>query len=116
MKEEACWYVALEKERGHSHISSDIAWTNAVNLNVVLAPLIAQGFCKLTKGALGSGVGGNGDATLEGEEGAKVDNLSSPPWNHVAAGGLRKEPDGFQIDVQNLESKVSTGVDKGKRR
>jgi hypothetical protein len=35
-----------------------------------------------------------------------------PPWDHVAAGGLGKEPDGLEIDVQNLQIKVSMRVDK----
>jgi hypothetical protein len=42
---------------------------------------------------------------LEREEGAKVNDLSFPLWNHVATGRLRKEPDGLEIDIQNLQSK-----------
>jgi hypothetical protein len=34
------------------------------------------------------------------------------PRNHVAPGGLRKEPNGLEIDVQNLQNKVSIRVDK----
>jgi hypothetical protein len=75
-----------------SHIGGDIARTNPVNLNVVLAPLIAQGFCKLAQGAFGCGVGRNCETTLEGKEGTKVYDFPLPPRNHVAASGLRKEP------------------------
>ena len=76
-----------------SHIGGNISRTNSVNLNVVLTPLVAQGFCKLAQGAFGCGVGRNCETTLEGKEGTKVYDLSLPPWNHVAASGLRKEPD-----------------------
>jgi hypothetical protein len=34
----------------------------------------------------------------------------------MATGGLRKEPDGLEIDVQNLHGKVSIRVDKSSRR
>ena len=90
------------RKPSHSHIGGDIARANAVNLNVVLAPLIAQGFRELTQRAFGCRVRWNGETALEGEEGAKVNDLSLTPWNHVATGLLRKEPDGFEIDIQNL--------------
>ena len=94
-----------------SHIGGDIAWTNSVNLNVVLTPLIAQGFCKLAQCTFGRGIGGNCDSALEGQEGTKVYDFSLPPGHHVTAGCLRKEPDGLEVDVQDLESK-GIGVDK----
>lgn len=87
-----------------SHIGRDIPRTNSVNLHVVLAPLITQGFCKLAEGALGRGVGRNCDTALEGEEGTKVYDFSLPPWNHVTACSLRKEPDGLEVDVQDLKA------------
>lgn len=65
----------------------------------MLAPLIAQGLRELPQGSFGSCVGGNCDATLEGEEGTKVYDPPLSPRNHVTAGSLRKEPDGLEIDV-----------------
>jgi hypothetical protein len=76
-----------------SHFGGDIARTNPVNLNVVLTPLIAQGFCKLAQGTFGRGVGRNCETALEGKEGTKVYDFPLAPRNHVATGGLRKEPD-----------------------
>lgn len=86
-----------------SHIGRDIPRTNSVDLHVVLAPLVTQGFCELPEGALGRGVGRNCDTTLEGEEGTKVYDLSLPSWHHVTACCLRKEPDGLEVDVQHLK-------------
>ena len=65
----------------------------------MLTPLIAQGFCKLAQGTFGRGVGRNCDSALEGEEGTEVYDFSLPPGDHVTACGLRKEPDGLEIDV-----------------
>lgn len=78
----------------------------------MLTPLIAQGFGKLSQGTFGRSVGRDGETTLEGEEGAEVNDFSLSPRNHVAPGGLRKEPNGLEIDVQNLQNKVSIRVDK----
>jgi hypothetical protein len=83
----------------HSHIGDNISGTYAVDLDIVLTPLVAQGFCELPKGPLGSRVSRNCDTTLESEERANVYNLPLPPRNHVAAGGLGKEPDGLEVDV-----------------
>ncbi|SRR6266478_2940549 len=90
------WYVALDRgpcSQLRSHIGGDIARTNPVNLNVVLAPLIAQGLCKLAQGAFGGRVRRNCYTTLEGKERTKVYDFSFTPRNHVTSSGLRKEPD-----------------------
>ena len=67
-----------------------------------MAPFVAERFGELAEGALGGGVGGDGEAALEGEEGAKVDDLASAEGHHVSAGSLAEEPDGLEVDVENL--------------
>jgi len=71
-----------------SHVCSDVTWTYTIDLDVVLAPFIAQRFGQLPKCSFCRGVRRDCEATLKGHERAKVDYLSSAQRDHVAAGCL----------------------------
>lgn len=71
-----------------SHVCGDIARTDTVDLDVVLAPFIAEGFGQLAECPFCSGVRRDRETTLKGHEGAKVDHFSPAQRNHVATGCL----------------------------
>jgi hypothetical protein len=68
----------------------------------VLAPFVAERFGQLSDGAFGGGVGGDGEAALEGEEGAEVDDFAATEGDHVLTGRLAQQPHRCQVDIQNL--------------
>jgi hypothetical protein len=63
----------------NSHIGLDISGTNAVDLNIILAPLIGQGFGELSEGTFRRSIGRNGQSPLESQERAEVDDFSATP-------------------------------------
>jgi hypothetical protein len=74
------------------HICGDVTGTDTVHLHIVLAPLVAEGFCQLTQSTFGCGVCRDGDAALESKKRAKVYDLSSTERDHVPARSLREKP------------------------
>lgn len=76
---------------------------NAVHLDTMLAPLVTEGLCELSDCAFGCGVRRNSQTSLKREQRSKVDDLS---WGFsreiVRACCLRKQPDGFEVDVDDL--------------
>ena len=41
-------------------------------------------------------------AYLEGEQRAEVDDLPAPAGDHVLPSGLGEQPDGFEVDIEDL--------------
>ena len=72
----------------HLHIRRNIAWADAVHLNIVLAPFVTDSFRKLSKRAFGRRVCRHINPALESQERAEVDNLAAPKWHHVTTSGL----------------------------
>ena len=56
------------------HIRRDIARRNGIDIDVLRRPLIRQRLGELCDRALGRGVGGHGQAALEGEERGEIDD------------------------------------------
>lgn len=88
--------------RVHSHVSCNVPWANAVDLNILFAPLVGKCLRKLPESTLGSGVSRHCQPSLECKQRAEVDDLAAPPWHHMLAGGLRQQPDRFQVNVKDL--------------
>ena len=70
-------------EQGRVHLRLDVARGNGVDGNALARPLIGEALGDLADGALGRGVRGHRQATLEGEQRGKVDDAAA------AAGGRR---------------------------
>ena len=92
-----------EKGKVYSHFRRNIAGTDAVYLDIVLAPLIAERLCHLAQSAFGRGICWDGEATLEREKGAEIDDFTAMEGNHVSAGCLREEPNRLEVNVDYLE-------------
>lgn len=54
--------------RSYSHLCINVTWADAVDLDIVLAPFIAESFGQLTKSTFRCGVCRNRKATLESQE------------------------------------------------
>ena len=52
------------RRRGHVHVGRDVARDDAVHLDVLLAPLVAEGLGQLAERTLGRGVRRDREATL----------------------------------------------------
>ena len=63
--------------KDNSHICGNVARAYTINLDVMLAPFIAEGFGQLPECSFGRGIRRDCEATLEGHEGAKINYLSS---------------------------------------
>ena len=45
-------------------------------------------------------------AYLEGEQRAEVDDLPAPAGDHVLPSGLGEQPDGFEVDIEDLLASI----------
>ena len=105
------------RNRRNAHIRGNVPGTDRVHLDVVLAPLVAESLGELAKGALGGCIRRDGDATLESENGAKVDDFASSEGDHMTPGCLAQEPGSFEIDIEDLGSrKWNRLFDPGKKK
>lgn len=69
----------------------------------MLAPLVAERLRQLTQGAFRRGVCWDCEATLESEEGTKVDYSTATKWNHVSTCSLGKQPYRLEVNVDDLK-------------
>ena len=51
---------------------------------------------------LAAAYAGDGDATLERKDGAKVDDFASSEGSNTTPGCLAQEPGSFEIDIEDL--------------
>lgn len=84
------------------HVGGDVAGADGVDLDVVLAPLVAEGLCELSECAFRRRVRGHGEAPLEREERAEIDDLPAAKGHHVATCRLAEQPRRLEVDVQHL--------------
>ena len=84
------------------HIGRNISRANAINLDVVLTPLITESFRELPYSTFGRSIRRDSNSALEGKKRAEIDNFTPTKGYHVSAGSLRQEPDGLEIDIKHL--------------
>lgn len=68
------------------HLRLDVPRRHRIDRDALGRPLVGEGLCELGDGALGGGVGGDGEAALEGEEGGEVDDCAA-----AGGDGVRRE-------------------------
>ena len=83
---------------GRSHV----ARSDRVHVHSASGPLVRQGSRDRRDSRLRSGVGGNPDPTLEGEEGGDVDDLAVTGGEHSQARLAAEPEDAPEIDVENV--------------
>ena len=54
----------MGRELDNSHVGRDVPWADSVDLDVLLAPFVAEGLGQLSERALGGSVRGNGEPAL----------------------------------------------------
>lgn len=100
-------------EQGRVHLRLDIPRGNGVDGDALAGPLVGEALCELADGSFGSGVGGDGEAALEGEEGGKVDDAAAAAGDggggeveHVGADVAAEGEDGVEVYLDDLHEAV----------
>lgn len=98
-------------EQGRVHLRLNIAGRDGVDGDALAGPLVGEALGDLADGALGGGVGGDGETALEGEEGGKVDDAAAAARHgggleteHVGADVAAERKDGIEVDLDDLEA------------
>lgn len=91
------------------HVRLDVSRRNGVDRDALGRPLVGKRLCDLAHSALGRGVGGDCDATLEGEQRGEVDDAAAAAGDggdgqgeHLAAKVAAEREDGVEIDLDDL--------------
>lgn len=69
------------------HLRLDVPRRNRIHRDALGRPLVGERLCELGDGALGGGVGGDGEASLEGEERGEVDDRAATGGEGVRGQG-----------------------------
>lgn len=91
-----------ENKEQDAHVRCDVSRRDAVDLDILCAPFVAERFGELAHRALGRSVRGDGEPALEGEQRGEVDDFAALEGDHVPPGRLREEPDRFEVHVDDL--------------
>ena len=94
--------VGLNLAEGCSLGSGDVAGSDAVALDVVLAVLGADVAGEHLQAALCRCVGGDGLAAQLAHHGADVDDLAVTPLDHAGDNGLGNDEGSDQVDIHDL--------------
>lgn len=91
------------------HVCGDVAGGDGVDRDALGRPLVGEALCDLAHGALGRGVGRDGEAALEGEQRGKVDDAAAAAGNgggleleHVGADVAAEGEDGVEVYLDDL--------------
>jgi hypothetical protein len=96
-------------EQALVHVGLDVARGDGVDGDAAAGPLVGEALCQLADGALGGGVGGHGEAALEGQQRRKVDDAAAAARHgvrveaeHVGAKVAAEAEDGAEVDLDDL--------------
>ena len=103
--------VGLDLAQGRGLRGGDVAGSDAVALDVVLAVLGGDVLGQHLQAALGSGVGGDSLATQLAHHGADVDDLAAALLDHIGDNGLGDDEGGVQVNVDDLTELGSGHLD-----
>lgn len=91
------------------HLRLDVPRGDGVNGDALARPLVGEALGELADGALGGGVGGHGEAALEGEQRGEVDDAAAAAGDgggvevkHVGADVAAEREDGVEVDLHDL--------------
>ena len=105
--------VGLDLTQRRGLRGGDVAGSDAVALDVVLAVLRSDVLGEHLQAALGSGVSGNGLAAELGHHGADVDDLAAAHLDHAGNDGLGDDKGSVQVNVDDLTELGSLHLDHG---
>ena len=103
--------VRLDLTQGRGLRGGDVAGSDAVALDVVLAVLGGDVLGQHLQTALGSGVGGNSLAAQLAHHGADVDDLAAALLDHIGNDSLGDDEGGVQVNVDDLTELGSGHLD-----
>ena len=103
--------IGLDLAQGCGLRGGDVAGSDAVALDVVLAVLGGDVLGQHLQTALGSGVGGDSLAAQLAHHGADVDDLAAALLNHIGNDSLGDNEGGVQVNIDDLTELGSGHLD-----
>jgi len=103
--------IGLDLAQGCGLRGGDVAGSDAVALDVVLAVLGGDVLGQHLQAALGSGVGGDSLAAQLAHHGADVDDLAAALLDHIGNDRLGDDEGGVQVNVDDLTELGSGHLD-----